>query len=263
MKINFLQKGYNSVHRLISKNFVKNNFEIKNNKAIISFTFDDFPESATKIGLELLGKYGVKATYYISFGLINKDTETGRIAGIDDIKRIVEKGNDLGCHTFNHMGAYEQSSVSFENSLIDNNKFLRNKFPGMNFSVFSYPRGQVNLKAKRIVRKYFRCSRGIVPGINSGIIDLNLLKGTRLYGNESNFSWSKKFIDQNEKENGWLIFYTHDISHDPTPYGCTPELFENVLKYSTESGAMILNIEKACNALMIPKINLNSNATTN
>ena len=59
MKINFLQKGYNSVHRLISKNFVKNNFEIKNNKAIISFTFDDFPESATKIGLELLEKYGL------------------------------------------------------------------------------------------------------------------------------------------------------------------------------------------------------------
>jgi len=261
MKTNLFNKGYNSFNRLISKNFVKNNFEIKNNKAIISFTFDDFPESTTRIGLELLEKHGVKATYYISFGLINKNTATGRIAGIEDIKRIVENGNDLGCHTFNHLGVYEQSSVSFENSLIENNKFLLNNFPEKNFSVFSYPKGQINLKAKKIVQKYFNCSRGIVPGINSGIIDLNLLKGTRLYGNEFNFDWSKKFIDQNKKENSWLIFYTHDISSNPTPYGCTPNLFEKVFKYSRESGAMILSIEEACNLLKIPKINLDSNDT--
>jgi peptidoglycan/xylan/chitin deacetylase (PgdA/CDA1 family) len=254
MKIKLFNKGFNSFNRLISKNFVKNNFEIKNNNAIISFTFDDFPESTTRIGLELLEKHGAKATYYISFGLVNKITATGRIASIEDIKRIVENGNDLGCHTFNHLGAYEQNSVSFEDSLIENNKFLLDNFPGKNFSVFSYPKGQVNLRAKKIVQKYFYCSRGIVPGINSGIIDLNLLKGTRLYGDEFNFDWNKQFIDQNRKIKGWLIFYTHDISPDPTPYGCTPELFEKVIKYSKGSGATILSIEEVCNTFLIPRI---------
>ena len=122
---------------------------------------------------------------------------------------------------------------------------MQNTFPQLKFSVFSYPRGQVKPRTKEIVQKYYKCARGISPGINIGRVDLNLLKGTRIYGGKGNFGWIKKFIDHNRQENGWLIFYTHDVCALPTQYGCTPDFFEDVLRYSKESGAVILTVEEA------------------
>ena len=249
MSINLYRKGINSINRFISQNFAKNNFKIDLDRPIISFTFDDFPKTAAQKGLDLLTKYGLKATYYISFGLIDKDTATGRICSIKDVESVIKSGNDIGCHTFNHLGAYEQSFSAFENSIKENQRFVQDAFPQLKFSVFSYPKGQVKPQTKKIVQRYFKCSRGIIPGINKGKIDLNLLKSTRIYGHKANFEWSKKFIHQNVKENGWLIFYTHDVSPEPTPYGCTPNLFEKVLNYSRESGAIILTVEEAYNTV--------------
>jgi len=251
MDNNIFNKGFRFTNRLITQGFGRRKFEINIDKPIISFTFDDFPQSAAQKGLEILTKYNVKATYYVSFGLIDKITATGKICSIEDVERILQTGNNLGCHTFNHHGAFEQNSSEFEYSLKENQKYLNNRFSLQNFSVFSYPKGQVSLKTKKIVQKHYKCSRGIIPGINNGNVDLNLLRGTRIYGGIQKFDWCKAVIDQNTRENGWLIFYTHDISDDPSQYGCTPALYEEVLKYSCNSGSDILDIERACSLLKI------------
>lgn len=251
MKNNLYKKGFNFTSRFIAQRFARQDFNIKMDKPIISFTFDDFPKNAAETGLELLMKYNAKATYYISFGLISKMTASGKICEIRDVERIIQTGNSLGCHTFNHRGAFEQNSSEFENSLLDNQKFLKDNFSSSDFSVFSFPKGQVNLKSKKIVQKYYKCSRGIIPGINNGNVDLNLLRGTRIYGGIQNINWCKTFIDQNSRQNGWLIFYTHDISGEPSKFGCTPALFEEVLKYSAETDSKILDVTETCRLLNI------------
>jgi len=50
-------------------------------------------------------------------------------------------------------------------------------------------------------------------------------------------------------ERGWLIFSTHDVSDSPTPYGCTPEMFTRVLDWSLASGAIVLPVAEACDAI--------------
>ncbi len=44
---------------------------------------------------------------------------------------------------------------------------------------------------------------------------------------------------------GWLVFATHDVEANPSRYGCTPELFERVLRWSVHSGARILPVARA------------------
>ena len=55
----------------------------------------------------------------------------------------------------------------------------------------------------------------------------------------------KSLIDQNAHARGWLIFATHDVCEDPSPFGCTPDFFEQVVQWSGESGARILPVVKA------------------
>jgi hypothetical protein len=55
----------------------------------------------------------------------------------------------------------------------------------------------------------------------------------------------KRLINHNTSCQGWLIFATHDITDNPSPYGCTPQFFDEVVKYAARSGSLLLTVEKA------------------
>jgi hypothetical protein len=59
----------------------------------------------------------------------------------------------------------------------------------------------------------------------------------------------KSIIDSNSDARGWLIFATHDVARDPTPFGCTPSLFEEIVRYAAESGARLLPVAEALKVL--------------
>ncbi|MCK1513398.1 hypothetical protein IVB22_12640 [Bradyrhizobium sp. 190] len=37
-------------------------------------------------------------------------------------------------------------------------------------------------------------------------------------------------IDEAQTNNGWLIFYGHDVTDRPSPYGCSPALLAHALE---------------------------------
>jgi hypothetical protein len=59
-------------------------------------------------------------------------------------------------------------------------------------------------------------------------------------------------IDRNRQARGWLVLSTHDVSDTPTPYGCTPDLFERVVRWAADSGARILPVAAALTTLRDP-----------
>src|SRR5438874_10230057 len=75
---------------------------IRTQVPLISFTFDDFPRSALAAGGAILNRYGLSGTYYISFGLLGKNSPSGPICVTDDLRELGERGHELGCHTFSH-----------------------------------------------------------------------------------------------------------------------------------------------------------------
>ena len=57
-----------------------------------------------------------------------------------------------------------------------------------------------------------------------------------------------QLIAENSRAGGWLIFATHDVCSRPTPFGCTPELFEAVVCAVQKSGASVLPVAAAWDA---------------
>ena len=50
---------------------------------------------------------------------------------------------------------------------------------------------------------------------------------------------------------GWLILATHDVCDNPSPYGCTAQFFETVVQHAVQSGARVLPVVSALEALRL------------
>jgi peptidoglycan/xylan/chitin deacetylase (PgdA/CDA1 family) len=236
--------------RTVTSLLFRRQIKMSNSVPYISFTFDDFPRSALYAGGNILTRFGLRATYYASLGLMGTEAPTGSIFVPNDIKELLAQGHELGCHTFAHCHSWKTSSRMFEDSIIKNKRTLDELVPGAVFGSFSYPISGPRPDTKRRAGQYFRCCRGGGQTFNVGDTDLNLLKAFFLEKSRDNPDFVKEIIDQNCRNRGWLILATHDISNAPTPYGCTPAFFEDILKYSLDSGARILPVAKALDGII-------------
>jgi peptidoglycan/xylan/chitin deacetylase (PgdA/CDA1 family) len=226
---------------------------------LISFTFDDFPRSAFIEAGSILRRYGAQGTYYASLGLMGKQSHLGLMYEAEDLKELVRLGHELGCHTFGHCHSWNTPPDVYERAILENQQALTKVLPGASFQTFAYPHSAPRLAVKRVAGRYFRCCRGggLKAGrylhrhaaggqtFNWGVTDLNYLCAFFMEKSRDNPEAVKSLIDQNARARGWLIFATHDVCADPSPFGCTPDLFEQVVQWSLESGARILPVVKA------------------
>jgi hypothetical protein len=83
-----------------------------------------------------------------------------------------------------------------------------------------------------------------------GVVDLNLVSAFFL-DRRTNASLDdiKAVIDINARSRGWLVFATHDVSGDPSPFGCTVKFLRETIRHSLASGARILTMSEACDLL--------------
>ena len=209
---------------------------------LISFTFDDFPRSALHTGGAILQHFGMAGTYYASFGLMGQDAPTGKIFEAGDLADLVAQGHELGCHTFDHCHSWETSPVTFEASVAENRRALERLLPGRVFQSFSYPISCPRPGTKRRMGRHFACSRGGGQICNRGIADLNQLSAYFLEKDGGDPTPAKRMIDRTVHDIGWLILATHDVSETPTPYGCRPGYFEEIVRYASASGARVLPV---------------------
>ena len=227
-------------------------FLVRPQRPLISFTFDDFPQSALLTGGAILNRFGLAGTYYASFGLADKETATGQIFSPRDLTTLFEQGHELGCHTFSHCDSWEAETGTFEKSIIENRAALRKIFPDAAFESFAYPISLPRPLTKARIANYFLSCRGGGQTLNIGKVDLNQLSAYFLEKGRDDFEAVKNVIDNNRQACGWLIFATHDISDNPTPFGCTPQFFERVVEYAVGSGANILPVIEAMEVLRAP-----------
>src|SRR6185312_10953437 len=80
---------------------------------LISFTFDDFPRSAFVEAGSILKRYGALATYYASLGLMGKQSQMGPMYQFEDLKELVQRGHELGCHTFGHCHSWNTPTEEY------------------------------------------------------------------------------------------------------------------------------------------------------
>lgn len=219
---------------------------IRTEVPIISFTFDDAPRTAFTAGGKIVEAHGARATFFISLGLLGRQSICGPIATPEDLARAVAGGHELGCHTFDHLDAWETSVAVFMESVRKNGRALAEIVPGAKFRTFAYPKRGPTLSAKRVLDGSFACCRGGGQTFNAGRTDLNSLNAFFIdRRNKLEIDDVKKVVDRNASSPGWLIFATHDVAEAPSPYGCTPEFFAAVVEYAAGSGALLLPVIRA------------------
>src|SRR5687767_9120081 len=104
--------------RIAAARLAKRPFTLRNRAPIISFTFDDFPVSALHVAGRILEDEGVRGTYYTSLGLMGKTAPTGEMFGEEDVPAVIQRGHELGCHTFAHCHAFDTAPQVFEQNIL-------------------------------------------------------------------------------------------------------------------------------------------------
>jgi peptidoglycan/xylan/chitin deacetylase (PgdA/CDA1 family) len=222
--------------------FCRRDFNLSGSGPIVSFTFDDFPQSALQIGGSILKSYEVRGTYYAAMGLMDQITDLGRQFSATDLEIIHRDGHELGSHTFGHLSGRSSSFRNYKANVMEGLEAVSLLTSGGKPQQFSYPYGHITLRAKREISDNFSSCRGIMPGINKSPVDLNLLRANSLYSCSIDFKVIERLFIANDKCKGWLIFYTHDVSEKPSPFGCKPGEFESVVKLAISSQAAILPV---------------------
>ena len=242
----------NKWYGLQTSRFARRDFQLRQPVPYISFTFDDFPRSALMTGGDILVRHNVRGTYFVSLKMAGRDSPSGPLAHWQDILSLLAAGHQLGCHTYEHLDGRHATANAFEQSITANQTALERVVPGTQLPVFAYPLNGPNVTVKRAVGRRFVACRGGGQTINSGLVDLNLLRAFFLdWRTRNDLRLVEDVIRLNAEAGGWLIFATHDVASAPSPYGCDPDFFDAVVDRATRSGARVVPMMQACEELQI------------
>ena len=214
---------------------------------IASFTFDDFAKSAWTMGGQIIEASGGRATYYAAGSLCGQFEAGVRCYDEEDLIAVIENGHEVGCHTFDHKPVPDLSSVISE-TLSKNAAFVKSITGLPELKSFSYPFGIASVGTKRLLGSKFMTCRGLYPGVNAGWVDFSQLNGISLHRSDLD-------VERTLKRSGWLIFVGHDVSEEPSPYGCTPKVLENTLRMVSTAGIEILTMSAATQGIFRSELN--------
>jgi peptidoglycan/xylan/chitin deacetylase (PgdA/CDA1 family) len=206
---------------------------------VVSFTFDDFPQSAWTNGGAILGKYDLRGTYYTALDLAGTENHLGPMFGLDDLRALHRTGHEIACHTFSHSDCRRASPAEIVAEVDANAAAFGALFGGATMTNFAYPFGALSLSAKATLSPRFASCRSTGQGVNLGTVDMTDLLGIRIYDGSFSRDRLHQLIDDNCAAGGWLIFYTHDVSNTPSDFGCTPAQLESVVAHAAETAPVL------------------------
>jgi len=218
----------------------------------LSLTFDDARLSQPDLGIPLLDKYEVKATFYISPGSMLKRIEKWRMA--------VNSGHEIGNHsvlhpcsgnfTWSRDKALEDYSLERMKEELDSANRLIEETLGVRPVSFAYPCGQTFIGRGINVQSYvplialmFESGRGWLNEApdDPEYCDLAQLNASELDG--KSFEQILKLIETAKAEGYWLILAGHEMNEAGNQ---TSQLktIEAICKYATDpaNGIWIDNV---------------------
>ncbi len=210
----------------------------------LSFTWDDARESQPTIGLQILDKYGVKATFYVLPLAVEKQLEGW--------KKVVKSGHEIANHSLNHpcsgnflwarKNALEDYSISkMEVELLAANTKVKSLL-GVEMTEFAYPCGQTFVGREQktesyvpVISKNFHSGRTWLDEApnDPSYCDLAQLTGMEMDG--KSFEEILKLIESARKTKSWLVLAGHEINKNG-PQTTKTEMLEKLFKYLKTSG---------------------------
>jgi peptidoglycan/xylan/chitin deacetylase (PgdA/CDA1 family) len=233
------------VSNRLARHFCAAPMHLFGTKPMVSFTFDDVPLSAATVGAPMLEDFGGRGTFYLSGGLVSQPSGHWEGLDADGIVALHDKGHEIACHTFSHRRTTELDAASMAAEIARNQQYFQKLDASIRLENFAYPYGLASVSLKGQLKAAFRSSRGILPGVNSGTIDLQFLRATPLINQDIGEEEIDRVFDEALSTSGWLIFYGHDVTATPSPYGCTPALLRHALEAARRRDIALVTVAEA------------------
>lgn len=211
-------------------------------KMAISLTYDDARLSQPDLGIPLLDKYEVKATFYVS--------PDNMIQRVEAWKKAISNGHDIGNHSLLHpcTGNFEWSrhkalenyTLMSMNAELDSANKVINDALGITPVSFAFPCGQKFVGRGELTRSYipviaakFESGRGwLDEGPNDPTFcDLSQLTGMELDG--KSFDQVKALIDSAREKGQWLVLAGHEMNEGGFQTSILSTI-EAICKYATD-----------------------------
>jgi peptidoglycan/xylan/chitin deacetylase (PgdA/CDA1 family) len=240
-----LQRLEKSFSEKLSRNWPLASRQGRSTTPVVSFTFDDFPQSAVTNGARILQSRGVRGSFYVAGSYEGRCEHDIDYFTREDLQALAEDQHEIGCHTFGHVRLPGAKPAQIHADLQRNAEFVDSALGGYRMSSFAYPYGHVNVFKKALIGRSFPLARGIWPGVNSRKIDIQQLKAIPLEKRSFDLPRILEALDAAKAVAGWVIFFSHDVSDSPSPYGCAPDDLARIVDASQERGFEILPVKNA------------------
>lgn len=195
-------------------------------RPLISFVFDDAPESAACKGRELIEARGLRATYYFAPALAGTATPTGRIMDGEMARELTLAGHEIGCHTFSHLDCGQADEADIERDL-DRSAQAFADWGLPSPTTFAYPFGDVSASAKRAVGRRFKLSRALHPGLVHAGTDLNQAPAVGIEGEDGEML-AQWWLDRAAAKSAWVILFSHGVEAAPSRFGMSAAALERL-----------------------------------
>ena len=236
-----LTRVVSGASRRTARNMPFRPHKLRLTQPVVSFSFDDFPVSAALNGAPILEDAGMLGTYFYSSGLAGRIEDGKQIATIETVADLAARGHEIGAHTHNHINVQTTSGKMLARNVEDNIAALM--AIGLERPAsFAYPFGVVSIVSKLALMPWFAGLRGITAGVNKGVIDLAHLHAQHLYDSTCASGEVDARLDEVERANGWLIFYTHEVCASPTEIGCTPASLAQIVAKVRKRGFRVQTV---------------------
>ena len=140
-------------------------------RPMVSFSFDDAPESAALIGAGLLEERALRGTYFITAGLAGEEGPRGRNATMTQVQRRAKAGHEVAGHTYSHLDCGQADGAAAD-AEAERNREAFAKAGLSEPATFAYPYGDVSVPAKRTLSQRFALLRGLHHGLIDAGADL-------------------------------------------------------------------------------------------
>lgn len=217
------------------------------NAPLASFTFDDFPANALEVGGRILKEQAnARASYYVSGEFIGKTIDGIKFYDEGHLKEADAAGHEIGCHAFQHEKLGEKGARFARQTCEKNAAFVRDIVgPHVKMTSFAYPYGDTSLTVKAELSKKYTYCRGVRQELNTDKVDRGQISIISLEIRHAEQVDLKRVVADAVANKSWIVFLTHDVCENPSPYGSTPAMIENAVKAVNEAGIQILPLKEA------------------
>jgi peptidoglycan/xylan/chitin deacetylase (PgdA/CDA1 family) len=220
---------------------------------MVTFTFDDVPDSALTIGADILNQANVLGSFYISTALLGRRTEYWTVINAEGVRELHRRRHEIGLHGHAHLPVGLRTAPQFADDIKRNRAMLLSIDPNIITENFAYPYGQVSFTKKIQLAKLVRSSRSVERGINRGFIDTQFIRCVPLEDASLSYAEIDYYLDKTADTNGWLVFLSHDVCDSPSPFGVSKRMLHYVLENSLRRGLDISTMSAALNAAKVRK----------